>query len=265
MRANIYDQLAKIDESHWWVLYRRKLTAGFLKRLGVDDVKGTRALDMGCGTGGNTAFLKMFAPDVTGVDISENALGYAKVNYPGCNFVRGDIRRVSEMFREGTFKLVTIFNVLYHEWVPDEAEAIREAYRVLSPGGFLVMTEPAFNFLYRAHDRETMTKKRYRLGEFTGILERTGFKVKVWTYFGIFNFFPALVLSLLDRVRGAVTGHGGNNRKIAELGLPGKRTNSFLLALMMAEGSAIQAGLKVPFGVTILCIAQKPAGEARKV
>jgi SAM-dependent methyltransferase len=265
VRENIYEQLAKIDGSHWWVLYRRALAGGLLERLRIDGLKGAKALDLGCGTGGNTDYLRKFCADVTGVDKHAGALGYAKKNYPGCDFVRGDIREISSLFKEGEFKLVTIFNVLYHEWVPDEAEVIRKVLDILSPGGFLVMTEPAFNFLYRGHDRQAMTKKRYRLREFTRVLENAGFKVMVGTYFGMINFFPALILSLCDRVRGTPGREGGNGEKIAELGLPGKMMNSFLFGLMMAEGKAIQAGVKMPFGVTIMCVAQKPEREMLKV
>jgi SAM-dependent methyltransferase len=63
-------------------------------------------------------------------------------------------------FRDTSFDLAPVFNVLYHDWVPDEKAVVHEIVRILRPGGVALFTEPAFPALSRSMDVWAMGRKR---------------------------------------------------------------------------------------------------------
>ena len=77
MERFAYQQLAEIEDTHWWFVYRRKLIGNLLERSG--GVAGELALDIGCGTGGNLPFLKRYCANVCGIDLSEYAIALAMI------------------------------------------------------------------------------------------------------------------------------------------------------------------------------------------
>jgi len=108
-----------------------------------------RVLDAGCGTGFGAARLAARAARVTGVDTSREAIEYARAHYPDprLEFLRGDVSRMP--FRDESFDLVSAFEVIEH--LRDWRGFLREARRVLSPQGQLVISTP--NKLYYAESR----------------------------------------------------------------------------------------------------------------
>lgn len=254
MEELLYAQLAEIEDQHWWFTARRELVAGLLHDASfpVD----ARALDLGCGTGGNMDLLHRFCPAVTGIDKSPVALALARKKWPGFEFLEGDINKLDNIFIGQQFDLVTIFNVLYHQWVNDDKKIIRQVFQLLKPGGYLVLTEPAFDLLRRRHDIQDMGRKRYRIGYFQQVLRDCGFQVIRKTYFNSIAFIPALGLSLLDRLC-PKNDQAGTLHAVAELAMPPKPVNTILTRAMHLENMYINKMGNIPFGVSLLCIAWK--------
>jgi len=149
---------------------------------------------------------------------------------------------------------VTIFNVLYHQWVKSETKVIEQIFKLLKPGGYLLLTEPAFDFLFRNHDLLDMGRKRYTLGEFKKILENSGFQIVKATYFNSICFIPALLLKLIESLKPPKKQHFGAN----ELNIPSPLINKMFLTIISWERQIINLLVSLPFGVTLLCLAQKP-------
>lgn len=260
MYRGAYSQLAKIENTHWWFVSRRLLIKELFIKLGVNKKigKNAKGLDIGCGTGGNLKLLNEYCPEVIGVDLSKFALKLAREKLPKQNFVYGDANQLSSLFKKESFDLVTIFNVLYHQWILNELNVLKQVFTILKPKGYLVVTEPAFSILKRRHDIQDMGRRRYRLGFFKEQLKKAGFLTLVETYFNALSFIPAFILALTNRLNSNKDEVSQAESRIGELQLPNIVLNQILLKLMTTERKIIKLVGSLPFGVTLLCIAWKP-------
>jgi SAM-dependent methyltransferase len=256
MNPSLYEQVARIEDCHWWYVYRRQLVADCLSRLGFQS--GCRVLDIGCGTGGNLNFLSQYSSNIFGLDLSPEGLALAHAKYPAFQFVRGNVNQLERLFKPESFDLITDFNVLYHNWVPSELEVLRQVCRILRPGGMVLCTEPAFNFLYRGHDELGMGKRRYRLAEFRDFLSASGFEPVALTYYNSISFLPTLALALLHRLKPGQ--HGDPAEDVKELNLTRNWLDRIVLGLLQIERNTIHHVCRMPIGVTLLAVGRKPAG-----
>jgi SAM-dependent methyltransferase len=106
---------------------------------GFSEAKGLRVLEIGCGLGTDGAQFAKAGADYTGVDLTDAAVELAQRRFelfqlPG-TFQAADAEKLD--FADNSFDLVYSHGVLHH--TPDTAGAIREAYRVLKPGGRAVV------------------------------------------------------------------------------------------------------------------------------
>ncbi|MCL5023585.1 MAG: methyltransferase domain-containing protein [Nitrospirae bacterium] len=104
-------------------------------------VKGKRVLDFGCGAGyGAEVLRKAGASKVTGIDISPEAVAYARSNYAGngIEFVIGDCRNAP--FPARGFDVVVSFEVLEH--IEDQTSYLSEVRRLLTPEGIFIVSTP---------------------------------------------------------------------------------------------------------------------------
>lgn len=251
-----YRQLASVEDESWWFESRRRLVRSVLGKLELPS--GAAGLDVGCGTGGSLALLSEFCAEVVGLDLSDHALKIAREKHPAARLISGDANELAEYFPADSLDLVTFLNVIYHDWIPDEGRALKQAWRVIKPGGVLLLTEPAFDCLYRRHDLVGMGKGRYTLKSIRRIVEGAGFKRVTETYFNSICFLPAWCIARMDRWRGSRQ----VDEELAEGAVPPGPINSTMKFAMTMERALIRLTGGVPFGVTLLHAARKPlAGD----
>src|SRR6516225_10635421 len=252
MERSAYEQLAEIEDTHWWFVYRRKLIGDLLE--GSGGVAGELALDIGCGTGGNLPFLKTYCANGCGIDLSEYAIALARRKYPRGTFLEGDINELRGLYGPASFDLISDFSVLNHQWVKSDLESMRHVHHVLRPGGVFVVTEPAFSALRREHDRIGQTARRYTLPQLNSLLETAGFRSIHSTYFNMPALPITLVLAIANRLGlSSRTGDGG----VSERRLPPKGLNNTLTTAVGMELAVIRSFGGIPFGVSIACVARK--------
>jgi SAM-dependent methyltransferase len=257
MTKEFYEQTAAVEDTHWYMVARRRLADCCLRQM--RNTHYARAFECGCGTGGNLSTLLQWAPDVTGIDLSPIALEIARKKHPTYNFLLGDANRMSELFPASSFDLAFLFNMLYHRWIVDDQRVIDQIYALLRPGGILLLFEPAFMFLWRHHDEADMGKTRYRLPDLAKKLRLSGFIVRRQSYFNAISFIPALLLALKEgRMHGSARRKGREAGEVAELSIPSPLVNRGVLALMTLERMWIRLFGRVPFGTTAFLAAQKP-------
>jgi SAM-dependent methyltransferase len=157
---------AALEDRHWWYASRRAMLRRELSSL----VPG-RALDVGCGSGGNSAMLRRLAWDVTALDHSEEALAAARRR--DLRVLRGDARALP--FRDGAFDLVISTDAWEH--VEEDAVVAAEAHRVLRPGGTLLVAVPSGMDLWSGHDLALGHHRRYERDDLVSLIEDAGFQV----------------------------------------------------------------------------------------
>lgn len=242
--------MARLEDTHWWYRNIRQLVSRTLH----SECRGRRprVLDVGCGTGGGIASIANRFPDslLVGVDVEEVALWYSSR--------RGDgvVARASAHalpFRDGSFDVVTLIDLLYIEGLKDQV-AIHEAYRVLQQGGLLVVNVPAFEWLRGEHDMAVRTRHRYRKAEIGRLLAGNGFEVKKLLYWNTL-LLPVVgfVRNILAPVRPMAT------PKSDVRSLP-KWLNSLLAGLLSID-IALAAKIRFPIGASVFCMAYKKQGN----
>ena len=244
MMEHTYPILFRVEQSHWWHIGRRKILAGFVEEIcrQVTD-RRPRILDVGCGTGANLIMLSKYG-DAEGVDVSEDALAFCRER--GLDKVKLGAGEALP-YEKGTFDLVTAFDVVEH--MDDDLAGLSEMQRVLRPGGRVLLFVPTFMFLWGLQDDVSHHRRRYRLSQLRGVLEKAGFEIERTTYANITLFLPILLMRKLMRLTG-IKAESENNINISAL-------NGVLGSVLGAESTVLRY-FNLPFGVSGLCVAKKP-------
>jgi SAM-dependent methyltransferase len=184
-----------------------------------------------------------------GVDLSLRALGFAR-RRRAAPLVCASVEALP--FRAATFAAVLSRDVIY--MVPDDARAAREAARVLTPGGTLALSAPAFDALAGAHDVAVGALRRYTEESLGNLLRNAGLSVRRTSYA---NFFLAGPIWFLRKVTGAkARGHPASEAS-SDFGLSPKLFEELFSFLLSLEAQLVSRA-RLPFGVTALVLAEKP-------
>lgn len=242
MQPSEIDKMHRLEESHWWFQGKKLLVERFISSAGI---RGGKFLDIGCGTG---MFLKVLASygSVFGVDISAQALAYCREKVAAdLTLATGD----QLPFPDDSFSFVSLLDIIEH--ADDDLSVLKEAYRVCMPGGVVLVTVPAFRFLWSSHDVAHHHKRRYRLPELRRIAVESGFTVERITYTNFFIFLPVLFKRTLfpTRVNGAES----------DLVETPALLNRMLLSLYRFEAFYLGKA-NFPWGVSLLMLIRKPVG-----
>jgi SAM-dependent methyltransferase len=253
MLPETYKMLAAREDTYWWHVARRAMSIRLLSQCAIR--RGGRWLDLGCGPGGNLVLPEPFAASLTvGVDVSPIALPIARQKKPRARLVRADLNNPLP-FGDAVFDVVTVFNVLYHDWVTSEVAVITQIKRVLRPGGVFLLTEPAFASLSREMDVAAMGHRRYRIADIVRMCEAAGLRAERTSYFTSFGFPLLLALKLLRPQK--PVGQREQSKAAADMKQLNPVVNDTLKWLSGLEARAISAGLRLPFGTTLFCLARK--------
>src|SRR5436853_1161486 len=143
MQPAEYEAMFRAEGAHWWYRALHQLIFQTLE-TDLPDWRAKQILDAGCGTG---AVLERLAhPERNvGIDRSPEAIAFCRKRGLN-NAQQGDIAALP--FPDNQFDAVICSSVIYHDWVTDPGAALRELYRVLRPGGILLLNVPAFRFLH---------------------------------------------------------------------------------------------------------------------
>ena len=242
MQPILYQQMREIEDQHWWFQGRRQIVSAVLASMKWPD--DTKVLDLGCGTGGNLEMLQDFGA-VTGAEMDTGAAELA--GQRGIAPISQGSLPDELPFEDASFNLVTMLDVLEH--IEQEDASLKAVKQLLQPGGHLLLTVPAFQFLWGPHDESHHHKRRYRASTLRAALETAGFRVKRLSYYNTWLFPPVALLRLLRTIVPAGDAE-------LEATMPPGWLNRCLRALFASERFVLTR-TRFPFGVSLLAIAQK--------
>jgi SAM-dependent methyltransferase len=236
-----YDVESEVESFHWWFSARRKLLKSILSSLSVQ--KNSLILDVGCGAGSNLRALASAGLDAIGLDRSIYPLTLIRrrEKFP---LLAGDLNQMP--IKTGSVGLIIAMDILEH--LDDDINGLIESYRVLSKGGIIIVTVPAFNFLWGIQDIVTGHKRRYSRRQITNKLRAAGFIVLKSSYFNFFLFFPIFIARRIIQLLGLKI------RSENELNFP---LLNYMLKTVFSFEPYFLKYFSFPIGVSIFCVAQK--------
>lgn len=176
------ENLEVMREAHKYNRFLREL----IRRYAGD---ATTALDFGAGIGTFSNSAPLAPEKIYCVEPDEAAQKHlSKQGYRSF----GSLTEIADNSIDYLFTL----NVLEH--IEDDSAAMDEIYRVVKPGGRLLIYVPAFMALYTSMDSHVGHHRRYRLSGLRKLVENAGFKVEKSAYFDALGFFATLAFKLFD-------------------------------------------------------------------
>ena len=228
--------------SHWWFRGRRRLLLNLLR-----DIAGSRAgsltiLDYGCGTGGNTPAYRTLGWCV-GIEPDEFAIRAAK-SRGGASYCRAN--GIQLPFRPDSFDVVIASDVLEH--IENDSAALAQIARVLKPGGSMIISVPAHQWLFSYHDTALQHFRRYSKVTLRGLLGRERLQIRRLSYWNM-TLFPFLSLYRLFQQRRPHSEPRSDTR------LPSGVINEVLAVLLSAEAALIRH-VRLPWGLSLVVVAE---------
>ena len=239
MERIVYDTMAELDERHGWYRARREVLAALIRRRALPEPDG-RLLEIGCGTGHNLSMLGQFGQiDALEVDpgaraVAEKRLGRAILDAP-----LPELAGVPE----GAYALIAALDVIEH--IEDDSGALASIARRLKPGGKLVMTVPAHQWMWSAHDVVNHHQRRYSKQALKRLVEVSPLRLEAIGYFNSL-LFP---LAVADRLKSKLL-----RKDSSDLTLPPAPLNTALEKAFAAERHLI-GRVPLPPGLSLFAVA----------
>lgn len=240
MESYLYDDLYELEERHWWHRAKRELILRLLPQY--ISRKRIKFLDIGCGTGKNVETFAQLG-ESWGLDMSTQALSFAKKRGLK-HLVKGTAEKTR--LHSQSFDIVTLLDVLEHT---DDVKSLKEVHRILKVHGLVVITVPAYQWLFSRWDEVLHHKRRYNKHGLEDVLRDTGYTVEKISYIYSFLIIPIVVVRAIKSIFFSRS-YGSDFR------LSSPVINHLMLAICRIEAGIIQQGY-VPFGTSLVCIARK--------
>lgn len=248
MNQEHFHDMFAMEETHFWFRARREIIAKVMESQNLLDSK-LEVLEIGSGTGGNLVYFKQFFSDICGSEISSDAISYARQKIKDIRLERGSLPN-DIPFGDKQFDLILLFDVLEH--IEHDQEALDAIHERLKFGGSLIITVPAYQFLYGAYDKFLFHFRRYNYPQLSQLLKKSGFQLKFHSYFNFWLFPLVLVSRLVEKIL-------NRTAKYAIQGKNDSLLNSAFYRIMRSEKFILSRKINLPFGSSLICIAKKNA------
>jgi SAM-dependent methyltransferase len=245
-----YDVHTTVEDRHWWWRARREILSEVITRfLPPAPPEGLQIVEVGCASGGNLRMLSRFG-SVLGAEMDARAIGFLRQKHPG------EFRIMQHSIPEalpGKYQMLAMFDVLEH--VSDDRGAMRWAAEHLSPGGILVATVPAFQFLWTEQDDAVHHYRRYTPSQLASLVPES-LELLHLTCFNSLLFAPIAatraIMNQLPRGKRAPRSH---------LGVPPRLFNAIFYQLFRLERYLVPR-VRLPLGVSVLLVARRKPDRA---
>lgn len=250
MDATYAARYGEIERNHWWFRARRVILRSQMRKH-VGWQLGMEVLEVGVGPGENLYSLYPDDVSLQGLEPEEHNATFANSRGEAPVY-QGVLEKLPEPLAAKRYDVITLFDVLEH--IEDDDAALDRLHTLLKPGGKLVLSVPAYMFLWGRQDVVNHHFRRYTGKELSGKLRAHGFKLVRRTYFNSLLFPPIALVRLLKR--GSIEREAG--AKQSDFDYQAGPVSALLFRLFRFEAFLLKF-LSFPFGVSWFCVAEKPA------
>ena len=240
MEEHLYQQFYEIENNHWWFAARRKILIAYLLHR-IDTSQRLKLLDIGCGTGAILAEALQYF-DAYGLDASAQAVKFCQRRGLSKLFVGN----LDEYPGGKRFDIITLLDVIEH--IDDDLGVLKQAYGRLNNNGHILITVPAYQWLWSSHDVVNHHKRRYTRQQLSAVVANAGLHVDHATYFNTLLFPVALLRRVFARA--------ANKQQADDFQIPSGPVNAALRGIFRLEQSVVPYAT-IPFGLSVLCWASK--------
>jgi SAM-dependent methyltransferase len=238
MERVVYDQMAELDQRHWWYRARREVLAALIHRL-VKPPAGAHILEIGCGTGHNLPMLSSFG-EVDALELDEQARGHAEKRL-GREVMSAPLPELAGV--PDGYDLIGAFDVIEH--IDDDRAGVASIASKLKAGGKFVMTVPAHPWMWSAHDVVNHHKRRYSKRSLKALIQGSPLRLDSIGYFNSLLFPVAVVERLASKAR---------RKDEADMGMPAAPLNAALERAFATERHLI-GRVPLPPGLSLYAVA----------
>ncbi|HEY5712046.1 MAG TPA: class I SAM-dependent methyltransferase [Allosphingosinicella sp.] len=238
MDRAVFDRMAEQDQVHWWYVARRRILADLITREA--DLPGdARILEIGCGTGHNFGMLGRFGKvDAIELDEAARRLASDRLGRPVGDAALPGLAGIED----GAYHLIALLDVLEH--VDADRESLESIAVKLAPGGQILVSVPAYQWMWSAHDVAHHHKRRYSKKGLRAVAEAAGLKVAKIGYFNSLLFPLAAVVRLAGKAAG---------KKESDDKVPPAPLNRLFTAIFGLERHVV-GRLPFPAGVSLFAL-----------
>ena len=238
MERAVFDRMAELDSRHWWFVARRKILAELIQRA-VPLPNDARILEIGCGTGHNFDMLRRFG-HVDGIEVDDEARALSSRRL-GREVGSSPLPELPGI-PDAAYHLVALLDVLEH--IEQDVASLASIRNKLAPGGRVLLTVPANQWMWSAHDAAHHHHRRYSKASLRRVIDEAGLKVETLSYFNTL-LFP---LAAAARIAGKISG-----KKESDDAMPPAPVNKMLEKLFGFERHLV-GRVPLPAGVSLVAI-----------
>ena len=239
MERVVYQQMAELDDRHWWYRARRKIIADLIRRE-AHLPEHAQILEIGCGTGHNLAMLSGFG-HVEGLELDDEARALSEKRL-GRKVMSSPLPELAGV-PDRSYDLIGAFDVIEH--IADDHAALASIATKLKAGGTFMMTVPAHQWMWSAHDWVNHHKRRYSKRSLKALIDASPLELKRIGYFNSLLFPLAVAERAASKLRG---------KEAADVTLPPAPLNIALETVFAAERHLV-GRLPLPPGLSLFAVA----------
>ena len=240
MDLNAYFEMAETETRHWWYAGRRAVLASLISQFNLP--AETKILDVGTGTGGNLHMLSAFG-NVSALEMNTTARSIAVEKTGGQFDIRAGYCPRDIPFSDKKFDLICLIDVLEH--IQEDVATLIVMRRLLTEKGKIIVTVPAYRWLWSVHDEILQHKRRYSAKLLRMKASAAGFQIEKMSYFNTLLFPFEVTVRITDRLLGRSSASGTS--------IPPSHVNMLFRQVFSAERFLLRK-LNFPFGLSLLAI-----------
>ncbi len=235
------DELVRLEDSYWWHVAKRQLVTKILKS---HFPAPGRLVEGGIGSSRNLLEFQELGYEVAGFDIMPESVEHGRQK--GLRNVRQHDLSQAWPLEPASTRAVVLLDVLEH--MADPVQVLKNAADVLEPNGGIVMTVPAYPWLFSDWDRSLGHYRRYTIRELRSHAKAASLKVKWVTHWNAFSFPAAVAVRGFERCF--------PQERSPDFPRVSPIVNSTLLTLARMERWCLQR-MHVPLGLSLVGVLTK--------